>query len=108
VRGRSLRSEINQVDDVTVDSKDEGTIAAAYTIVRRDGGAETVDAEVINEKLVSIFVNGQELATIMCTPLDQGALALGFLANEGVIDSAADVRAVHVCPSGSCVVLWVV
>ncbi len=91
---------------MTVHPKDEGTIAATYTIVRRDGEAETVDAEVINEKLVSIFVNGQELATIMCTPLDQGALALGFLANEGVIESAADVRAMHVCPSGSCVDVW--
>jgi FdhD protein len=82
-----------------------GTIPAQYTIVRRDG-VEAVDAEIINERLVSIFVNGQELATIMCTPCDQDALALGFLANEGVIASAAEVRAAHICPSGACVDVW--
>lgn len=47
---------------------------------------------VIEESLVSIFVNGQELATVMCSPLDQEALALGFLYNEGVIQSLDEVR----------------
>lgn len=86
--------------------KEEGTIPTAYTIVKRDGTWETVDAEIIHERLVSIFVNGQELATIMSTPLDQEALALGFLANEGVIASLDEVRAVHLCPSGACVDVW--
>ncbi len=85
---------------------DEGTIPIAYTIVKRDGTWETIDAEIIHERLVSIFVNGQELATIMSTPLDQRALALGFLANEGVIVSLDEVRAVHLCPSGACVDVW--
>ena len=83
-----------------------GTTPAAYTIVKRDGSWETVDAEIIHERLVSVFVNGQELATVMCTPLEQEALALGFLANEGVIAGMDDVRAVHVCPSGACVDVW--
>ncbi len=87
-------------------TKDEGTIPTAYTIVKRDGTWETIDAEIIHEQLVSIFVNGQELATIMSTPLDQEALALGFLANEGVIASLDEVRAVHLCPSGACVDVW--
>lgn len=86
--------------------KDEGTVAAAYTIVKRDGSHETVNAEVINERVISIFVNGQELATIMSTPVDQQALALGFLANEGVIKSLDDVAAVDVCHGGACVDVW--
>jgi FdhD protein len=61
---------------------------------------------VINERLVSIFVNGQELATVMCSPCQQDALALGFLANEGLIKSLDEIRAVHVCPSGACVDVW--
>lgn len=88
-----------------IDYNCEGTIPAAYTVIKRDG-AETVEAEIIHEKLVSIFVNGQELATIMCTPCDQDTLALGFLANEGIIQSMNDVRAIHVCPSGVCVDAW--
>lgn len=84
---------------------DSGTAHARYTTITRNG-YEAVDAEVIHEQLVSIFVNGQELATIMCTPRQQDALALGFLANEGVIASIEDIRAVHICPSGGCVDVW--
>jgi FdhD protein len=74
------------------------------TVTRR--GAQPVSAEVISERLVSIFVNGQELATIMCSPCQQDMLALGFLANEGLIGSLDEVRALHVCPSGACVDVW--
>jgi FdhD protein len=31
---------------------------------------------------------------------------LGFLCNEGLINSMKDVRAVHICPSGACVDVW--
>jgi FdhD protein len=65
-----------------------------------------VEGEVIEEAFVSIFVNGQELATIMSTPRDQDKLALGFLRNENIISGLDDVRAVHVCPSGGCVDVW--
>jgi FdhD protein len=75
-------------------------------VARRDGAWEAVTAEVIDERLVSIFVNGVELATIMSTPCDQVALALGFLANEGVIAALDEVRVAHVCPSGACVDVW--
>ncbi len=84
----------------------EGTTPVTYTTVRRGGAWEEVDAEIIDERLVSIFVNGQELATVMCTPRDQDALALGFLANEGTLRSMSDVRAVHICPSRACVDVW--
>jgi len=86
---------------------DSGTAHARYTTITRNS-YDVVDAEVIHEGLVSIFVNGQELATVMCTPRQQDSLALGFLANEGVITSMEDVRAVHICPSGGCVDVWLV
>ncbi|NWF70807.1 MAG: formate dehydrogenase accessory sulfurtransferase FdhD [Chloroflexi bacterium] len=50
---------------------------------------------VIAETLVSIYLNGQELATVMCSPLDEEALALGFLFNEGVISSFDEVGLVQ-------------
>jgi FdhD protein len=46
---------------------------------------------VIHEALLTIYVNAQEIATIMCSPLDEEALTIGFLYNEGVIDSLSDV-----------------
>ncbi len=69
-------------------------------------GWRAVEEEVIEESFVSIFVNGVELATVMCSPREQDRFALGFLCNEGIIESMADVRAAHVCPSGVCVDVW--
>ena len=67
-----------------------GALPCTYWVVE-NGQAEAVAGGVIDESLVSIYVNGEELATVMCSPLDQEALALGFLYNEQVIDSLDDV-----------------
>jgi FdhD protein len=71
-----------------------------------DGGWEEIESEVIEEGAITIFANGQELATLMCTPRDALQLALGFSANEGLIDGMADVEIAHVCKPGTCVDLW--
>lgn len=71
-----------------------------------NGQWDAIDGDVIEEGSVSIFVNGQEVATMMCSPREQDKLALGFLYNEGLIGGMGDVRAVHVCPSGICVDVW--
>jgi FdhD protein len=82
----------------------DGTVKLAYHKYR--GAWQPVEDEVIEEGFVSIFVNGIELATVMCSPREQDRLALGFLCNEGIIGDMDDVRAVHVCPSGACVDVW--
>jgi FdhD protein len=61
---------------------------------------------VTEEALLRVHVNGQELATFMCTPNDQDELALGFLRAEGIIQTLDDVRRIVVCPSGTCVEVW--
>jgi len=70
------------------------------------GRWQAVEAEVIEEALVTIFVNGRELATIMCTPRDQEALALGFLKNEGRLEGLDEVVLTHVSRDGCCVDVW--
>jgi FdhD protein len=77
-----------------------------FTLDEFRHGWSIVEGEVIEEGFVSIFVNGEELATVMCSPREQDRLAIGFLCNEGIIHSLADVRAVHLCPSGACVDVW--
>ncbi|MBU0512230.1 MAG: formate dehydrogenase accessory sulfurtransferase FdhD [Chloroflexi bacterium] len=69
-------------------------------------GWKRVDAEVVAEALVTINVNGAELVTIMCTPREQDWLALGFLRNEGMIESIDEVKNVHISRSGCCVDVW--
>jgi FdhD protein len=67
-----------------------GAIPYTYWSVS-DAQVELTEGGVIEESLVSIYVNGQELATIMCSPIEQEELALGFLYNEGVIQSMEEV-----------------
>jgi FdhD protein len=72
----------------------------------RDGGLHDIEAEVIAEGFVTIFINGRELATLMCTPRDPLQLVFGFLANEGFIQSLAEVELAHLCQAETCADLW--
>jgi FdhD protein len=64
----------------------------------RAGGA-TAEEEVcvIAEAALRIDVEGVETYTLLCTPTDRQALAVGFLFSEGVIDSAADLKLIKDC-----------
>jgi FdhD protein len=70
------------------------------------GRWQRVDGGVVREGLVRLHVNGRELATLMCTPIDLDFLALGFLRGEGIIQGVEDVRLAKACPSGTCVEVW--
>lgn len=67
---------------------------------------ELVEGNVIEEALITIYVNGRELATLMGSPVDQDWLALGFLKNEGLIDTLDEVEILWVSKLGCCVDLW--
>ena len=64
------------------------------------------DAETIVESPVSLTVNGQVWLTFMCTPVDLEALSVGFLYNEGIIESMEEVEDVRVCEHGDNVDVW--
>jgi FdhD protein len=81
-----------------------GAVATRWLEYRH--GWSGVEAEVIEEALVTLYLNGRELATIMCTPRDQDKLALGFLMNEGLIDGLAEVEDLHLSRNGCCVDIW--
>jgi FdhD protein len=49
------------------------------------------------EMPLTIFVNGQELATVLCTPSRLTQLVLGFLYLEGIIKDKAEVASLRVC-----------
>lgn len=82
----------------------EGARKTAWREYRR--GWQEARGEVIEEGLVTLYVNGVEWATIMCTPRQLDWLALGFLANEGFIHSIEQVEILHVSQPGCCVDLW--
>jgi FdhD protein len=64
------------------------------------------DGEVIDETLVTIYVNGAEIAAIMATPQEQDLLALGFLKNEGLIEEISEIEIIYISKVGCCVDIW--
>mgnify|MGYP006296864541 CR=1 FL=1 len=67
---------------------------------------ELVEGEVIEEELLTIYVNGEEIAALMGTPLHQDWLALGFLKNEGLIERVEEVETLWVTSNGCCIDVW--
>lgn len=70
------------------------------------GRSIPVEAEMIVESPVSLTVNGEDWLAFMCTPVDLEAMAAGFLFNEGLIQSKAEIASVRVCASGDNVDVW--
>lgn len=68
----------------------DGALPFTYQVVEGDQVTE-VDGGVIDEQMLSIYVNGESLATMMCSPVQLEALTVGFLYNETVIDSADEI-----------------
>ena len=64
------------------------------------------DADTIVESPVSLTVNGEVWLTFMCTPVNLEEMAVGFLYNEGVIESMEEVEHVRVCEHGDNVDVW--
>ncbi len=52
---------------------------------------------VIKEAPVTIDVEGVETYTILCTPIDRLAMAVGFLYTEGVVKSMDDIKVLKEC-----------
>jgi FdhD protein len=65
------------------------------------------DAETIVETPVALTVNGELWLTFMCTPVQLEAMAIGFLYNEGVIESMDEIADVRICEHGDNIDVWV-
>jgi FdhD protein len=59
-------------------------------------GRSKVEDIVIREFPLTIFLNGQELVTLLCSPTNQKYLAVGFLLSEGLISNKGDIKEIAV------------
>ena len=69
-------------------------------------GWNILPSRIIGEASVSLTVNGEVWLSFMCTPADLEAMAVGFLFNEGIIQSWTEVAAVSACADGTNIDVW--
>lgn len=67
-----------------------------YSRYTADGMA-TMEKEVVREAPVTVYVNGRELVTFLCTPHNLRYLVLGFLYLERMIGGLDEVALLRVC-----------
>lgn len=67
---------------------------------------EEIHSHTIVETPISLTLNGEVWTTFMCTPIHVEALMIGFLFNEGVLDSIDEVADIRICEHGDNVDVW--
>ena len=55
-------------------------------------GSSSIADEVVREYSLTIILNNQELATLLCSPTNLGYLAVGFLFSEGLLKSKDEIK----------------
>ncbi len=75
----------------------DGERTVQKKIVRiRQGEYEEIDDQVTIEAPVTIYLNGSELVTLLCTPEKLEYLALGFLRSEGLLSGIGDLESIRI------------
>ena len=67
-----------------------------YVYKYKGGRFEPDEIPIVEERPLALIVNGQELATLLVTPVKLDALVLGFLYFERIIESADEVKSIEV------------
>lgn len=67
---------------------------------------EVIDGRVVTEMSVALSVNGEIWLTFMCSPIDLKELGVGFLFNEGIIETADEVVSARICEQECNIDIW--
>lgn len=71
-------------------------IEPAEVTVFKDG-IFTASSTLISEEMpLTIYLNGQEITTMLCSPNDRKYLAIGFLVTEGMVKTIEDITKISV------------
>lgn len=88
----------NHMDDKSAVS---GALPDVACSVFSSGDWSHSSTAVPQEMALTIYVESQELVTILCTPTRLNQLVLGFLYSEGIINNKNDVAMMRVCEDDS-------
>ena len=61
-----------------------------------DNTMESLEDNVIVEYPLTIFINGEEFITLLCSPSSLQYLAIGFLVSEGIIKNKANIKKISI------------
>jgi FdhD protein len=100
-----VEHKLNETSSTASKAPSIGKAVCDYVQIDGDSGAH-VRGGVIDEARVCLSVNGREWVTIMCSPFGLEQLALGFMLNEGLVASVAEVRSIKPDQSGTCLDIW--
>ncbi|MBT3319497.1 MAG: formate dehydrogenase accessory sulfurtransferase FdhD [Clostridia bacterium] len=73
-------------------------VTKQFDIINYSGGElESVADSVVVEYSLTVFLNGDELVTMLCTPKSLQSLVVGFLYSEGIIESFSQISDIFIC-----------
>ena len=84
---------LNKLDDYVI-APDPGAARLTRTVVGTDQTGASVSANVVEERPLTIFLNGQEIVTAMTIGDYPEFLALGFLKNQGMLAKGETITSV--------------
>ena len=70
--GMSCLGSIANISKQNIVLYEEGVMQQGYTMI-------------VNEAFLTVFLNGLEIATLVCSPIAYRELAVGFLLSEGLL-----------------------
>ncbi len=73
------------------------SICKEFDIISYNNGvAEHIRDAVVEENPLTIFINDQQLVTMVCSPSGLNELAVGFLLSEGLLRHASDILEISI------------
>lgn len=89
------REPIEELEQAEACSEIDENRVQPFDIVRINHGTrQKITDTVVLESPLTIFLNNEELVTLLCTPEDIKHLAIGFLAAEGLLSGKDDIAKV--------------
>lgn len=88
-------------NDVDITSSPQGVSRDIESYKFVNGKWRQALLSVPTEMAFTIFINSQELVTILCTPVKLNCLVIGYLFSEGIIGSLKDIASMRVCEDDS-------
>lgn len=78
-----------------MDSDSHRLLTTPCSIIKIDeNGRREEDDLVVRETALTVYVNSSEVATLVCSPVDQEYLAVGFLCAEGILKKREELETV--------------